>query len=222
MKIKTLFLSLVLVAHYTSAQTGVSSGLTILKSFGIQKPYTGMHIGVEIPRDDEQSFFGRVTFTLKNKVDDSLISTAIDPTTTFPQQKYADTRFGFSYLNFEGGTRYYIGSGYDFGWSAYGGTIFGVSISNISRKTTDKDFDESKYEFVGSDNSPYPEKGRIIALNLGLNAGVKNHFVFGMLYFDVTLGYSILALPSNNLAAEYNQFSQLMFSFNLGFRKDIF
>ncbi len=221
MKNNLIIVFFLFVVKLAFAQTGVSSGLTVIKSFGIQKPYTGMHIGLEIPRDDEQSFFGRVTFTLKNKIDDSLYATAIDGTTTFPQQKYAATQFGFSFLNFEGGTRYYIGSGYDFGWSGYGGTIFGVSISNISRKTTG-DIDESKYEFVASDNTPYPEKGRIIALNLGLNAGVKNHFAFGMLYFDVTLGYSILALPSNSLAAEYNQFSQLMFSFNFGYRKDIF
>lgn len=204
-----------------NAQTGVSGGLSLLKGFGVDKVYTGVHLGIEIPKDDEVSFFVRMTTTLRNYETGQITGQAIDPTTTSPQVVTTDCRFGTSYFNIEGGTRYYLGNGYDYGWSAYGGTLFTLSTMGIRRDVTGT-IDESKYQFVSSDNYEYTSKGRTIAVNIGLNAGVKNHFSFGMLYFDVTAGYALFALNSNALARDYSSYSPLLFTFNLGFRKDIF
>ncbi len=205
------------------AQTGVNGGITMIKGFGTPKAYPGIHLGVEIPRDDQVSYFGRITGTLSNKNDNvrTVNVEAIDPTTTFPSAKTIDYETKMNYTNIEGGTRYYFGNGYDYGWSAYGGSMFMLSINTVRAKFGD--YDQSLYKLPDG----FTDKGRIIGLNLGLNAGVKNHFSFGMLYFDMTLAYSLYAIPSNSLAAGQSSangglFTPLTFSFNLGFRKDLY
>lgn len=215
---------IVLVALLTTltgmAQTGVSGGVTMIKGFGVPKPYPGMHLGIEIPRDDQISYFGRITGTFSNTGDERGQATveARDPNTTFPNVMNVGYDYKMNYINIEGGTRYYLGNGYDYGWAAYGGSMFMLSINNI--KANYDDYDETLYKL----QEGFFEKGRIIALNIGLNAGVKNHFSFGMLYFDMSLAYSLFALPSNALASQTGStmFSPLVFSFNLGFRKDLY
>jgi len=203
------------------AQTGVAGGLTVLKAFGVPKVYPGIHIGIEIPRDSEVSYFGRITYTLPNYVSDSMQVEAID-LNTYPYVDYKDVRLGMNYFNIEGGTRYYLGgNGYDYGWSAYGGSLLMLSINTVKFKV-DEEFDESKYRFSDASGNDLPEKGSIVALSFGLNAGVKNHWSFGMLYFDINLAYSLFALPSNQLAQTKSSFSPLLFGFNLGFRKDLY
>lgn len=214
-----LLLACVALTFVGWAQTGVSGGLTMIKGFGVPKAYPGIHIGVEIPRDDEVSFYGRVTSTLSNQSDEvaQANAEARDPMTS-PQVKTVSYRTKMNYINIEGGTRYYLGNGYDYGWSAYGGSVFMLSINSV--KADFEDFDESLYELEPG----LTDKGRIIALNLGLNAGVKNHFTFGMLYFDMTLGYALFAIPSNKIASQGGSllYSPLTFGFNFGFRKDLY
>lgn len=215
-----LLLACVALTLIGRAQTGVSGGLTVIKGFGVPKIYPGIHIGVEIPRDDEVSFYGRVTSTLSNESSEvaQANAEARDPTTTFPNVKTVNYTTKMNYINLEGGTRYYLGNGYDYGWSAYGGSVFMLSINSV--KADFDDYDESLYELQDG----LTEKGRIIALNLGLNAGVKNHFTFGMLYFDMTLGYALFAIPSNQTASQGGGllYSPLTFGFNFGFRKDLY
>lgn len=207
------------LAIYGNAQTGVSGGLTMIKGFGVPKAYPGIHIGVEIPRDDQVSFYGRVTATLSNMSDKTFSANAeARDLSTSPQVKTVPYTVKMNYINLEGGTRYYIGNGYDYGWCAYGGSVFMISVNSVKAKFSD--FDESKYQLSDGLTS----KGRILALNLGLNAGVKNHFSFGMLYFDMTLGYSLFAIPSNAMAQQGGGqlYSPLNFAFNMGFRKDLY
>jgi len=215
-----ILLGFVALAGFGRAQTGVSGGLTMIKGFGIPKAYPGIHIGVEIPRDDEVSFYGRVTATLSNATSEQSTTNveARDPTTTFPNVKQINYNVKMNYINLEGGTRYYIGNGYDYGWSAYGGSVFMLSINSV--KANYQDYDEDKYALPDG----MTERGRILALNLGLNAGVKNHFMFGMLYFDMTLGYALFAIPSNEIANQGGGqlYSPLTFGFNFGFRKDLY
>jgi hypothetical protein len=215
-----LLLGFVALAVLGRAQTGVSGGLTMIKGFGIPKAYPGIHIGVEIPRDDEVSFYGRVTATLANASNETATTNveARDPATTFPNVKQVNYNVKMNYINLEGGTRYYIGNGYDYGWSAYGGSVFMLSINSV--KADFDDYDEDKYALTEG----LTERGRILALNLGLNAGVKNHFMFGMLYFDMTLGYALFAIPSNQIASQGGGYlySPLTFGFNFGFRKDLY
>jgi len=201
------------------AQTGVNGGITMIKGFGVPKAYPGIHLGVEIPRDDQVSYFGRITTTLSNTSDETGFANAeARDLATSPQVKQVEYAVKMNYTNIEGGTRYYIGNGYDYGWSAYGGSMFMLSINTIHAKF--KDFDESLYQL----QSGFTDKGRILGLNLGLNAGIKNHFSFGMLYFDMTLAYSLYAIPSNSLAQQGGSglYTPLMFAFNLGFRKDLY
>lgn len=208
-----------LISVFGIAQTGVSGGLTMIKGFGIPKAYPGIHIGIEIPRDDEVSYFGRLTTTLSNFSDEpGLANAEARDVMTSPQVKQVKYDVKMNYTNIEGGTRYYLGNGYDYGWSAYGGSMFMLTINSM--KANYQDFDESLYKLQDG----LTEKGRIIALNLGINAGVKNHFSFGMLYFDMSLAYSLFAIPSNTLASQGSQnlYTPLTFSFNLGFRKDLY
>lgn len=198
------------------AQTGVSGGLTLIKGFGIDKPYKGFHLGVEIPRDDEVSYFGRFTTTIPNGGSDSLQMTveANSPNIT-PVVKTVGYTIADSYTTIEGGTRYYLGSGYDYGWSAYGGSVLMLFINSVKARYSD--FDESSYHMQAG----YDSKGRVIGFNLGLNGGVKNHFAFGMIYFDMTVTYNLFAMASNELAKSGN-YTPITFGFNLGFRKDLY
>jgi len=222
MQKRLLFFAFSLILSVAQAQTGVSGGFTVLKGFGVPKAYPGIHIGVEIPRDDEVSYFGRLTATFANTVSDSIQAEAIDPSTTFPTVDYKRVDVGMKYINLEGGTRYYLGNGYDYGWSAYGGSLLMLSICPVRMKPTEE-FDETKYAFVStSTGKPLTERGSVVSLSFGLNAGVKNHFAFGMLYFDVSLAYALFAIPSNSLASEKSNFTPLLFGFNFGFRKDLY
>jgi len=217
---RLLFFSFIIATSAGMAQTGVSGGFSMLKGFGVKGVYPGIHLGVEIPRDSEVSYFGRITYTLPNYTSDSLPAEAIDYTTV-PAYDYKAVRVGMNYFNIEGGTRYYLGNGYDYGWSAYGGSLLMLSVNTVRLKA-DEEYDESKYRFNGPSGNELPGKGSIVALSFGLNAGVKNHWSFGMLYFDINLAYSLFALPSNELASTQSSFSPLLFGFNVGFRKDLY
>lgn len=220
MKSILITLLIIFLGATTFAQTGISGGMSLIKAFGVPKAYPGLHFGFEIPRDDEVSYFARITATLANPIEgyDSTRVEAIDPSTTFPGVLDIDFQPTYNYINIEGGTRYYLGSGYDYGFSVYGGSLFMLSINSI--KARYGDYDESKYTLPDG----FDTKGRILGLNLGLNAGVKNHFSFGMLYFDITFAYSLFAIPNNALAQSVGgqNFSPLNFAFNLGFRKDLY
>lgn len=205
-----------------NAQVGVFGGTSIYKSAYVPGFYTGLQVGAEVPRDDMVSFFGRVTASFPQVSIDTIRVEAIDPTTTFPGVKDVETKFKNSVVNFQFGTRYYLGNGYDYGFSAYGGSIFEISALTVKRSATDADFDESKYQFVSSDSQLYAEKGSVFLVNLGLSAGVKYNFYFGLLYFDVTGSYNLFPMFTNAFSRDYGRASAINFTMNLGFRKDIF
>ena len=206
------------------SQTGVSAGFTTIKAFGVQGVYPGIHIGVEIPRDDETSIFGRIAFTLPNRSFDTSYAEAQNDYTS-PAVISVPVTNSLSYINFEGGTRYYFGSGYDYGWSAYGGSLISLSVCPVRMKPSAA-FDEANYAFVAVNSSNevvrLTNKGSLVSLNFGFNVGVKKHFSFGMLYFDTNLSYGLLAIPSNYTASQTNLYSPLSVGFNFGFRKDLF
>lgn len=216
MKAALLFIACLLIFLPGSAQVGVGGGATLIKGIGVKRPYTGIHIGVEIPRDDEVSYFGRLSLTLRNKGTDTLPASAeaIDPS-TFPVIQNVGYMISDNFTTIEGGTRYYLGSGYDYGWSAYGGSVLMLVINSV--RADYADYDESKYRL----QQGYESKGSIVGFNLGLNGGVKNHFPFGMLYFDVTATYGLFAIASSEFAKAGN-YSLLTFAFNVGFRKDLY
>lgn len=217
---KLLIVVYCLVATVLSAQNGVFGGLTMVKAVGLQGVYPGMHVGIEIPKDNEVSFFVRASGTLRNTYEQSIYYQAIDPMTS-PSLVMANTQFKSGYFNIDGGTRYYIGDGYDSGFAFYGGTIFMLSTTGIKRKAQ-SDYDLSKYEFVDATNIAYAKTGRIYSLNLGLNAGVKKQVGIGMVYLDVVGAYSIFAVGSNSLASDFGTYSRIIFNVSVGYRRNLY
>jgi hypothetical protein len=221
---KLLLFGLALVfGNLLNAQVGIFGGTSIYKSAYVKGFYTGLQLGAEVPRDDMVSFFGRVTATLPQVSIDTIRLEAIDPTTTFPSVINAEAKFKNSVVNFQFGTRYYLGNGYDYGLSAYGGSIFEISALTVKRTTTES-YDETKYQFVSPDAppQPYSQRGSVFLVNLGLSAGVKYNFYFGLVYFDVTGSYNLFPVFTNALSRDYGRASAINFTMNLGFRKDIF
>lgn len=207
-------------SHTVFSQTGISVGGSIINGFGSQKYLPGINLGVEIPRDNESSLYVRASFTSRSTSTETVLFQAIDPLTS-PVVKNGVSDFKNGMFNLEGGTRYYFGEGYDSGMALYGGTMVMLNTNGVVRREA-SGVDETKYEFVNSLGEPYPKKGRIVSLNIGLNVGFKKHIGVGMVFFDVTAAYSILGLSSNDLANQYGSFSPLVFAFNLGFRRDLY
>jgi hypothetical protein len=215
-------LTIVFLSLQASAQYGVYAGLTGIKAFGIQGVFPGMNFGVEIPTRDEVTFYLRASFTLKNKYNDSLNAEAISGTTS-PQIIYVPTVFGSGMFNIEGGNRYYIGNGFDdYGFSAYGGTVYQLYTMGVSRKST-VEFDETLYTIKdGATAVDLAKRGRILALGIGLNGGMQYNVGTTVFYFDCSATYNVFAFPSNYLASQYNSYSPINLSFNLGVRKTFF
>jgi hypothetical protein len=215
-------LSIVLVLFLASgafAQVGISAGPSMLRSFSYPKSFYGVHIGVEMPSDDMVSYYGRLGIYSSNKLGDQMINVeARDPNVTTPNLMSVPASSTFNYTTLEGGKKYYIGSSYDYGWSGYGATHLMMAFNRARLKTAD--YDESLYKLP----SGATDRGSIFNIAIGVGAGVKNSFTFGTLYFDCSLDYMITSIASNSIATEIgNQFySPLVFSFNLGFRKDIY
>jgi hypothetical protein len=220
----TFLLGALLAALVSQAQTGLSAGYSVIRGFNSATEnafYNGIHVGVELPRDDEMSFFGRLTATLPHVTRDSATAVSLYPGVVFPDVKYVGVEQRHSYINIEGGNRYYLGNGYDYGWSAYGGTLLGLSVQPVSYRPDDLD---PNYGFQDSQGQRLAEKGAIITVNFGLNAGVKKHFHFGMLYLDFSLSYSLLAVGSNSMANDlnYTNFAPLLIGASVGYRKDLY
>lgn len=209
-----------LLSFSTFSQTGIAVGGSIINGFGSEKFLPGINLGVEIPRDNESSIYVRTSFSARSTTTESVLFQAIDPLTS-PVVKNGVSEFKNGMFNIEGGTRYYFGEGYDSGWALYGGTMVMLNTNGVVRREAEG-VDETKYEFVTSLGEAYPKKGRIVSLNIGLNVGVKKHIGVGMLFFDMTAAYSLLGLPSNDLANDYGSFSPLIFAINFGFRRDLY
>ncbi len=216
-----LIILMVFVGGTSFAQIAVNAGGSMLKGFGQPRPWGGLHFGIEIPRDDAVSIYGRVTHYFKQVNQDSLLTNAIArEVTTTPYTIQVSGLSSMNYTVLEGGTRYYLGNGYDFGWAAYGGTNLALIFNGV--KTQYFNFDETLYELQsGSDR-----KGTIFSLAFGLAGGVKYTMEdIGTLYFDMGLNYVIFGQASNDMAAL--QFSSsglyrpLLFNFNIGFRKEL-
>lgn len=212
-----------LLTFSSMAQIAVAGGFAMLKPFGVPSVYPGLHLGVEIPTNDAMTLYLRLTGTFRNSYVDTVRFEAIDFMTS-PQIMDVPVKFGTGNINFEGGNRYYIGNGFDdFGFSAYGGTVYQLYTQGISRKN-EADVDETKYVF--KDNSgqstEMPRRGRILAFGLGLNGGLQYNMAATTFYLDVTASYNLFAFPSNSLAINYNNYSPLNFAFNVGYRRTIF
>ncbi len=218
MKKAIVIFGLILTGISASAQVGLSGGFNVLKGFGIPKPFVGLHLGVEIPRDDENSLYGRISFYGKQQEDIKSLTyvTAINPSTN-PYSLNVGYRNSMNYTVLEGGNRYYIGDGYDSGFGGYGGGTVMVIFNSVKRKYDD--YDQTLYVLPATELS----KGSIFNLGFGLNGGLKYTFAgVGSIYGDASFGYVILGQASNTTASSTNLYSNLIFNFNFGFRKELY
>lgn len=211
----SLLVLFVFLAGWCGAQVSINAGTSMLVGFTSPGPWGGFHIGVEVPRDDAVSIYGRYTHHFK-RYGDSLAAYAvpIDPGSFLPTQSVM-TAPSMNYNIIEGGTRYYLGNGFDYGFAAYGGSCLMLIFNTVKAKT--EAFDESLYKL--DESSRY--EGSIFSLAFGLGGGVKYSTVrFGTYYLDLNLAYMIFGQP-NNANIYGNLYNPLIFNFNLGWRKDI-
>jgi len=219
-KMKNILLSLVAIMQLSilSAQFGLSGGMNTIFAFGAPKPYVGLHIGGEIPRDDAITFYGRLSTYIGNEDPTSglVFAEAIDPMTNpFQQTVYYTSKMNYTVL--EGGTRYYLGDGYDSGFGLYGGSNFSLLLNSVKRKYGD--YDQVKYALPSTEIP----KGMIFNVGVGLTGGVKHTFAgIGTVYFDVNFTYLLLSQPSNTTAQSTNLYRPLIFNFGLGFRREFY
>jgi hypothetical protein len=209
---------LIFLGNTASAQVGLSGGFNILKGFGTPKPYVGMHLGVEIPRDDANSIFGRVSFYGKQREEfkSTTYVTAINPSTN-PYSLNVGYQSSMNYTILEGGNRYYIGDGYDSGFGGYGGGSVMLIFNSVKRNYDD--YDQTLYTLPTTELP----KGSIFNLGFGLNGGLKYTFAgIGSIYSDASFAYMILGQASNATASNTTLYSNLIFTFNVGFRKELY
>lgn len=219
MKNLTLLFIAFLICSKAYTQFGINGGASVLLAFGTPKPYVGLHIGAEVPRDDQVSIYGKLSLYSKQTTDtkSQTFAEAIDMTTTVPAYQTVMYNTSMNYTMIEGGNRFYIGEGYDSGFGAYGGGILLMIFNSVKREYDE--YDESKYRI----NQNEPRKGSIFNLGFGLGGGVKNTFPgIGTFYLDANFSYLILSTASNATAQASPFYRPLLFSFNLGFRKDLY
>lgn len=219
MKKLILVLFTVLFIGGIQSQTSVMVGPTLLKPFGMQGIYTGFHFGLELGQDDMQTYYGKISFLPGRTFELNNIYTAvaIDQQATTPYQYPIDVREKFNYTMIDLGKRFYFGEGYDSGFSPYGGTSLQLIFNKVKLEV--EDYDRTKYEVYGLGKETV---GSFFGLFFGLNGGVKNTFYFGTLYADVGMSYALFAIPSNTVASQTTNYKNLLFNFNIGFRKDFY
>lgn len=217
------FLVLIAIAFSGTsfAQVGISAGGDMLVGFGAQRTWGGLHIGLEIPRDDQVTIYGRVSHYFAQSSRDSIYGSAVarDPLNTTPYSISVSGIARMNYTTIEGGTRYYLGDGYDFGWAAYGGSNLMLIFNGVRSRF--EGYNETLYELQGGG----AQRGTIFSLGFGLGGGLKYSVEeLGTFYFDTSLSYIIFGQPSNDAAFQAvntGLYRQLLFTFNLGYRRDI-
>ena len=212
-------LILVIVIFLTGSVFGqvsmTAGGSTLFGIIRDAKPWGGFHIGLEIPRDDQTSFYIRYTHHFKQHMKDSTFAwlTPKDPLNF--EYPVINGLTSVNYNIIEGGTRYYLGDGFDFGWAAYGGTNVMFIVNSI--KDNYDDYDEALYAL----DDMYRYSGTFFWIGAGLGGGVKYTAPrYGTFYLDLNLNYILIGQPSTPVP-DLSLISPLIFNINLGYRKDL-
>ena len=66
LKVNLLLLAL-LATSVVSAQIGIGAGPSFMMEFGNNKPFYGLHLKVEKPRNNDVVFYGRATYLFNQK-----------------------------------------------------------------------------------------------------------------------------------------------------------
>jgi hypothetical protein len=209
---------------YSSAQVSIMGGTSIIKGFTAQKSFFGFNAGIELPRSNDITFYGRIGYYLPRLEDDvnTTIVTATDFTTT-PYNLQVNYQSKMNYTTIEGGTRYYLGNDYDNGFSLYGGGNFMLYFNSVKRDYEKEDVTgtytwANNYELSPSESGD----GKIISIAMGIQGGMKYTIpATGTFYFDIGGQYSIFGQASNNNVST-SFYSPLFFTFNVGYRRDLY
>jgi hypothetical protein len=219
--LRKLVLSFALIAGFSSlsfAQFGVSIGPSIMRNFGAPKTNFGFHVQGELSENDEQSMFARLGFYPGRSAIgiDSIYLTPLDQNNfNYPYAKFAPKT---SFITLDGGYRTYIGDGYEFGFSAYGGTTLGLVYASV--KMNLEDFDRTEYKLPENFKQSY----QYLGLAAGLSGGVKYGFPpIGTFYLDAGLKYVLLDVASDLNVFTYSTYirQRLYVNVELGIRRDL-
>ena len=222
----TLFVS-ICIGVSLNAQVSISAGMGGVNGFSTSKSFFGLHGGLELPRNNDVTFYGRFGHYFSRPDDIQNTTTVIlqDLTnTSLPYQLQVHSNSTFNYTTIEGGTRYYIGNDYDNGFSAYGGSNFMLLFNTVKLEYEKTDITgtyewENDYALATSED----DRGVIIGLALGIQGGLKYTIpAVGTAYFDISGQYSIIGQANNATASNTNLYSPLFFVFTVGFRKDLY
>ena len=218
----TLFVTF--LASNLFSQLSLNGGLGTLNGFGVKKTFFGLNLGLEYPKSNQTTIYGRIAYYIpRNNIDSTNgFVEAKDPFTTVPFSLARNYIVSTGYLTVEGGNRFYIINGYDNGFSFYGGSTVLLCVNNIKKKFADWDYpyDEAEYQNYGD------SKGTILNLGVGLQGGLKYTFPgSGTIFFDFSGNYLVVRKASNDVIYESTNYpfdSALLFTFNLGIRKDFY
>ena len=225
-KVITLFTWMFIGFGHSFGQVSLFAGTGTLKGFSSSgKSFYGFNAGIELPRSNDMTLYGRIGYYFPRAESQNYQTyvTAIN-TSTSPYNLTVNYALKTNYTTIEGGTRRYIGNDYDNGFSAYGGTNFMLIFNSVKRNYEDKDATGTYSWRDGYQTSATePDKGNIISIALGLQGGVKYTIpATGTIFFDVNGQYALLAKANNATAQATSQYSPLIFTFTLGFRKDLY
>jgi hypothetical protein len=223
---KLIWILILLPISKSFSQISINAGTGFLKGFSTDtKPFFGFSGGFELPKSNDVTFYGRVGYYFAQREPGlyPIYVTANDPNTTSPYNLQVNYETKTNYTTLEGGTRYYLGNDYDNGFSLYGGGNFMLYFNSVSRDYEDRDITgtyewQNKYQLSPNE----PTKGKIVSLAFGLQGGLKYTLpATGTFYFDLGGFYTIFGQPSsNNIPTDF--YSPIFFTFNLGFRKDLY
>lgn len=208
------------------SQVAIGGGFSTMFQFGNSRPLLGANLLVEIPRNNQNTFYGRVSYLAPQKFntpDQKFEAIAIDPATTpnmVPVNGFLQNKSG--YFIIDGGTRYYFLNGYDEGVSIYGGTNLGLIINTVNYGYQIDDYDKERYSLSQYNLDDFRGKGSIISLAIGFTGGVKYTIPkVGSFFLDINPYLLMFGIPSaSNLPT--NQYKSLLFNFNIGFRKELY
>lgn len=222
---------MIAISFQSISQISLNAGTGLVKGFTVPKPFFGFQGGIELPRSNDETFYGRIGYyfpqTEKNELKEEIVySTYVTAADVNTQPNVLTVNYvtKTNYFTIEGGTRRYLGNDYDNGFSLYGGTNAMLVFNTVKR-------DYEKYDATGQyqwepnyQTSPSEQnKGNVLSLAFGLQGGLKYTIpATGTLYFDINGQYAIFGKANNNTASNTNLYSQLFFTFNVGFRKDLY
>jgi hypothetical protein len=201
------------------AQISLSGGTCMLNSFGVKKSFYGLHLGGELPQNNQVTFYGRFSYFFPRLEEDSSQAVAVGSNfNVSPYQINVNYVNSSNFMIVEGGTRSYFGNGFDNGFSGYGGGKTSLMINKVNSKFAK--YDDSKYTLDESSLGA----GTILSVCLGLQGGVKYTMpAVGTIFLDASLDYILLAAPSNqNVSTYYFPSQRIFFVTSIGFRKDFY